>query len=101
MNKLTFDKQTKVYNIISKYFRNHHKIGGRHTAIVVYGFIYNCMTEKQANSIIGLENFKTKYPKLMTNNDVVSILIHDIIGLINRDKMFLPKFDSYKEYYIN
>ena len=41
MNKLTFDKQTKVYNIISKYFRNHHKIGGRHTAIVVYSFIYN------------------------------------------------------------
>ena len=65
----------------------------------ILNFITDDMTPRFAKGVIGLEHYKSEYPRILTNYRMETTLAHDVFGMIRQEKMFIPISDSYVELY--
>lgn len=64
----------------------------------ILNFITDNMTLRFAKGVIGLEYYKSKH-KIIDDHSMKLTLAHDVFGMIRKEKMLIPRSDSYVEFY--
>tara|TARA_R110000751_G_scaffold168537_1_gene274456 strand:+ start:474 stop:797 length:324 start_codon:yes stop_codon:yes gene_type:complete len=101
--KISEDKNVfnKVQSILEQRFEKREDFQGIPKPLVICYFV-NGIDEKQAESIIGFENFIAKYPESFEcESEILGTYTHDMYGILTDDKMLIPKTSSYRNFNIN
>ena len=93
------NERTQIFEMLKNRFYYLTKIGGQNKILVLAEFVYHKINDNQIKAIIGHENFVKQYKEYNDPISITGMYLHDIIGIMNNDKFFIPKFESYIKHY--
>tara|TARA_Y100001937_G_scaffold33686_1_gene47997 strand:- start:10061 stop:10354 length:294 start_codon:yes stop_codon:yes gene_type:complete len=89
-------KNYELFRDAFRVLKRHLCKKGHYDNITMYLFSLDKLSEKDARSIIGLENWSNDNPNEV---DVTTTLLHDVAGLFNDDEWFVPRCSPYEKFY--